>query len=111
MVDPLQTLFDAVLNYDRRILRLEELMADITQAESDLAAQVTATVGEISTLETQVSDLQAKLAAGAPTAEIQAAADAIETQVAVLKGAMPAAPPATTTTATTTTATPGTPTG
>jgi predicted nucleic acid-binding Zn-ribbon protein len=110
MVTPLQSFMDAVLNYDRRILRLEELMADITQAESDLAAQVTATVGEISTLETQVSTLQAKIAAGAPTAEIQAAADAIETQVAVLKGAMPAAPPAAPP-ATGTTATPGAPTG
>lgn len=66
-------------------------MADLTQAESDLAAQVDATLGEITALEGQVTSLQAAVAAGNP-AQIQAAADAIETQVAKLKGAMPVAP-------------------
>jgi hypothetical protein len=67
-------------------------MADITQAESDLAAQVDATLGEIATLEGEVTKLKDALAAAPSDPAVQAAADAIEAQVAKLKGAMPAAP-------------------
>lgn len=91
----LESILEQVPEHARRINRLEEQMADITQAETDLAAQVDATLAEIGTLEEHVATLQAAIDAGSP-AEIQAAADAIEAQVTRLKGAMPAtteAPP------------------
>lgn len=85
----LESLLEQVPEHARRINRLEEQMADMTQAQADLAAQVDATLAEIATLEQHVTTLQAAVTAGDPAA-IQAAADAIETQVARLKGAMPA---------------------
>jgi ribosome-associated translation inhibitor RaiA len=80
-------------DHEGRIQRLEAKMADITQAEADLAAQVDATLTEITALEGQVTTLQAAVAAGDPAA-IQSAADAIEAQVTRLKGAA-TTPPAT----------------
>lgn len=93
-IEILRFIFEHITGHEARITRLEKEMADITQAEADLAAQVDATLGEITTLEGQVSTLQAAVAAGDP-AQIQAAADAIEAQVTKLKGAMPAAPTST----------------
>jgi len=78
-------------DHEGRIQRLEAQMADITQAEADLAAQVDATLTEITTLEGQVTTLQAAVAAGDPAA-VQSAADAIEAQVTRLKGAATATP-------------------
>lgn len=70
-------------------------MADMTQAQADLAAQVDATLGEITGLEGEVQKLKDAIAATpTPDPVIQAAADAIEAQVARLKGAMPVVPPA-----------------
>jgi predicted nucleic acid-binding Zn-ribbon protein len=90
----LEALLEQVPEHARRINRLEEQMADITQAQADLAAQVDATLAEIATLEEHVATLQAAVDSGSP-AEIQAAADAIEAQVTRLKGALPASPTAT----------------
>lgn len=74
---------------DIRLRRLETAMADITQAEADLAAVVTETVSNEQGLADQVKALQASIAAGDPAAT-QAAADAIEAQVAALQSALPA---------------------
>jgi phage shock protein A len=75
-----------------RLTELEEhLMADISQAETDLAAAVSATATRV---QTDIDTLQAEIAKlPDPSPELQAAADAIETQVAALAAVDPAAPP------------------
>ncbi|MDQ2781795.1 MAG: hypothetical protein M3Y26_04565 [Actinomycetota bacterium] len=70
--------------------RMEAHMAkDITTAEQDLADAVSATAKRV---QDDIAALKAAVAAGNPAA-VQAAADAIEAQVAVLANVDPAAPP------------------
>lgn len=69
--------------------RLEDQMTDLSQAQQDLAAAVSQAVDTINSLETQVTQLKAAQAAG-DSVTAAAVADAIEAQVATLKGAFPA---------------------
>lgn len=77
------------------LLKMENQMSDINQAESDLAAAVESIVTELGNLQSQIANSGAS-----NQADLQAAADSIEQQVAVLQGAVSgggttATPPAT----------------
>lgn len=77
---------------EARVARLEGQMTDINAAETDLANVVQAVVNNTNTLNTQVASLQQAIANG-NAAAVQQAADAIEAQVATLKGTLPAPAP------------------
>jgi hypothetical protein len=76
-----------------RVERLEKQMGDLTTAEADLANVVQGVVTNTAALNTQVASLQAAIAAG-DDAAVSAAADAIEAQVQILQGTLPAPAPA-----------------
>jgi hypothetical protein len=68
-----------------------DIVADISQAETDLAGAVSAVAQRV---QTDIAALQAAIASGAgDKAALQAAADAIESQVATLTNVDPANPP------------------
>ena len=78
---------------EARVARLENQMTDINKAESDLAAVVQQTVSNEQGLAAQVASLQAAIASGNQQA-VQDAANAIEQQVGILQGVLPAPAPA-----------------
>lgn len=74
-----------------RLAEQEMHMADITQAVQDLADAVSAAAARV---QTDIDTLKAEIAKlDTPSPEMQAAADAIEAQVASLASIDPAAPP------------------
>jgi chromosome segregation ATPase len=98
----LEQLLEQVPEHARRINRLEDQMADITQAEADLAAEVEATAAHEAEQDKHIADLDVQLAAlqsaaGSAPPEVQAIADNIEASLTKLKASRAAAAAAPTT--------------